>query len=110
MKAKKLWWYVAVSYADDETDIVRSDDYEKALNFALAAWRDECEQYMKTKESGVLGVQFFDGAGRVLWCSNDEPDGLGTTGYFEHVQQHLKGKGMGPALGPIEAITVGMLR
>lgn len=109
MNTKKLWWYVAVMYVDDETDIVRSTDYEKALHFANQTWLDECEQYRKTKETGILGVQFFDARGRVLWCSNDEPDGLGTTGYIDHVEAHLRGKGMGPALGPIETVNVGML-
>lgn len=108
MNTKKLWWFVAVSYAwegdKQDTDIVKTTDYEKALNFAQTVWRNDVEEYQRTEVAGILGVQFFDGKGRVLWDSNAEPDGLGTTGYIDHVRALQSGKGTGPALGPVDAV------
>lgn len=85
MNTKKLWWYVAVTYVDETVDVVRTPDYEKAFSFAEKAWRQEREEFIKTKDQGLLDVEVFDGRGRVLWSATDEPSGLGKASCFDHV-------------------------
>lgn len=97
--SKKNAWFVAVEYADDDVDIVRSMDYDKAIRFAERAWADALDEYRKTKEQGVLGVLVFDDSGRIIW-QHDQP--LGRTGYFDRLGS--RGKGMGPALGPVQTL------
>ncbi len=103
-------WFVAVSYADGQDEILSSDDYEKACLFAEKVWLDERQQYARTKQSGVLLVEFFDASGRVLWCSNEEPSGFPKTGHIDSVNALLRGKGTGPALGPVKASSVASIR
>jgi hypothetical protein len=106
MNTKKLWWHVAVCYVDDTVDIVRTHDYEKAVLLAESTWRQECDEYSKTQEAGVSDVVLFDGRGRVLWSANDEPRGLFTTGYFEHLQAHQQGRPMASDLASISVTAI----
>lgn len=95
MKTKKRTWFVAISYVDQDVDIARTDDYEKAVRLAQSAWLDDVAEWQKTKVQGVSQVELFDDAGRVVWSSDVEPSGMQTTPHFQMA------RGMGPALGPV---------
>lgn len=102
--SKKNTWFIAVEYADDDVDIVRSMDYDKAIKFAELAWADALADLRETGEQGVLGVLVFDDSGRIIW-QHDNP--LGRTGYFDRLGQ--RGKGTGPAQGPVKTLAVAQL-
>lgn len=92
MKTKKLWWFVAIAYADSDVDIAKSDDYNKAVLMANKVWSDAVEEWRKTKIEAILSVELFDGQGRILWTSLDEPGGMQKSTYFAHMAE-----GLGPA-------------
>lgn len=77
--AKTYNFFIAVTYVDEDIDVIREADYAKAASTARRIWADALDEWRKTKETGVLGVSLFDFEGRLLWSHDND---LGTVGHL----------------------------